>query len=234
MKERMGAMKARNDIIASARPHRSLLFIAGSIIAGVVGYLFSRELYLAGAKMPFAQEAILVFAGAIATIFLTAALLNRQTELELSKEGRVLLFDKKNEVYMGAIEMIADIVEKQRHDPELIDELRILNHKLAVIGSAHVIENFNEVLNRLHRGLRDGNLSDADAREVMMALARLTCAMRRDMLDEVAMGDRGGEQERVSALILRNSRQSEDLDDLEEALLQASARSRGKRKETKE
>ena len=65
---------------------------------------------------------ILVFLGAAATIYLTAVLLNRQTELELRKEGQVLLFQQKHDTYMRVIEKVAEIVERERHDFALIDE----------------------------------------------------------------------------------------------------------------
>ena len=68
------------------------------------------------------QETILVFLGAVATIFLTAMLLNRQTEVELSKEARVHLFDQKNSIYKAAIEKVAEIAAKRDPGPALIDE----------------------------------------------------------------------------------------------------------------
>ena len=96
---------------------------------------------------------ILVFLGAAATIYLTAVLLNRQTELELRKEGQVLLFQQKHDTYMRVIEKVAEIVERERHDFALIDELRVISHKLAVVGSAPVVEAFRRVLDLLVDGL---------------------------------------------------------------------------------
>ncbi len=178
---------------------------------GVAGYFAFRAMYFAGAPMPFAQEMVLVFLGAVATIYLTAALLNRQTELELRKEGRVIVLQQKNEIYMACIEKVAEIVEAERHDPELIDELRVLNHKLSVVGSSEVIGTFEAVLERLTAALRDGLLSGGDAQSVMTAVAEMTSAMRKDILQEVG----AGEEKLTRAIILRNSGRMERLDEIE-------------------
>ncbi|WP_428545856.1 hypothetical protein [Profundibacter sp.] len=66
------------------------------IVAMVAGYFAFRLLYGVGDSFPFSQELLLVFLGAIATILITALLLNQQTELELRKEGQVLLLDQKS------------------------------------------------------------------------------------------------------------------------------------------
>ena len=76
-----------------------------------------------------------------------------------------------------------------------------------------MIKSFQSVLDRLLRGLNDGNLTNADAEEVMHAVAELTIGMRCDMLDEIGSAKNDTAQE----LIHRNSRQMERLDDLDEA-----------------
>ena len=191
------------------QPH-DFIWLVASLLVLVFGYLLFRQIYDASESLPFAQETILVFLGAVATIFLTAVLLNRQTELELSKEGRVLLFDQKNAVYMAAVEKIAEIVEEQRHDPQLIDELRVIGHKLAIVGSAPVIGAFRTVLDLLLGGLRDGELDNKDAEDIMHAVAEVTFAMRQDLLTEIGAGWEQAERE----MIVGNSRRMERLDDL--------------------
>lgn len=199
--------------IDHARKYRVLdafyLLIAFIIIGA--GYTVFRWLYFAGEAIPFAQEMILVFLGAVATIYITAVLLNRQTELELRKEGRVLLFDLKNTIYMAIIEKTSEIVEKERFDAMLIDDLRVLNHKLGVIGSVHVVETFHEVLTMLLQGLEDSGLSQADVNQIMRSVAELTYAMRNDLLGEI-----GAESKLdVRKLILKNSNRMERLDEIE-------------------
>lgn len=191
---------------------RDLLYVALAVSLLVVGYGVFRYLFYAGEGAVFAQEAILVLSGAVTTIFITATLLNRQTELELRKEGSVLLLEQKHTIYMGAIETVADIVEGRRYDDELVDALRVLNHKLAVVGSGEVIAAFHLVLERLLAGLSAGELGEKAAEEVMHAIAEVTVAMRSDMLSEI-----GGEiDEEVRKAILSNSRGMERIDDLED------------------
>ena len=136
---------------------RDVAYLVISIVLVGVGYAAYRGLYFVGENVPFAQEMILVFLGAAVTIYLTAVLLNRQTELELRKEGQVLLFQQKHDTYMRVIEKVAEIVERERHDSALIDELRVISHRLAVVGSAPVVEAFRRVLDLLVDGLEDGS-----------------------------------------------------------------------------
>lgn len=190
---------------------RDMIYIGVAASLLIVGYAAFRFLFYAGDGAVFAQESILVLLGATATIFITALLLNRQTELELRKEGSVLLLTQKNAIYMAAIETVADIVERRRYDDDLIDALRVLNHKLAVVGSGGVIEAFHVVLQKLLAGLSAGVLTEKAAEEVMHAIAEVTVAMRIDMLSEI-----GGEiDETVRRTILSNSRGMERIDDIE-------------------
>ena len=126
------------------------LAFAGAAAALGIGILFVfRSMYLAEDILPFAQEMTLIFLGAVVTIILTAALLNRQTDLELRKEGRVIILQQQCDIYMACIEKVAEIVETARHDAKLIDELRVLSHKLAVVASAGVVSSFEQVLESL-------------------------------------------------------------------------------------
>ncbi|WP_285294806.1 hypothetical protein [Aureimonas altamirensis] len=68
-----------------------LAFAAAAAALGIGIVFVFRSMYLAEDILPFAQEMTLIFLGAVVTIILTAALLNRQTDLELRKEGRVII-----------------------------------------------------------------------------------------------------------------------------------------------
>ncbi len=190
---------------------RDLFYVVTAVAGGVGVYLLFRTMYFSDYAQPFAQETILVLLGAVVTIALTAALLNRQTELELRKEGRVIVLQQRTDIYMSCIEKVAEIVETVRHDAALIDELRVLNHKLAVVASASVVTRFEAVLDGLLAGLSDGALSGQDGEEIMQRVADLTAAMRGDVVEDpdsqlIAT---------VSTAIRRNSRRMEQLDDLE-------------------
>lgn len=176
------------------------------IVAMVAGYFAFRLLYGVSDSFPFSQELLLVFLGAIATILITALLLNQQTELELRKEGQVLLLDQKSTTYMALIEHIGEIVEKGRLDPEGVAELRVLNHKLAMIGSADVIGQFSDVLRRLDDSTVDHAISDAEQAQIMQSVAVLTYHMRRDLLGRIE----GEDDQQVLQKIVANSNDLED------------------------
>ena len=191
-------------------PDLALAAAAAALGIGIV-FLF-RSMYLAEDILPFAQEMTLIFLGAVVTIILTAALLNRQTELR--KEGRVIILQQQCDIYMACIEKVAEIVETARHDARLIDELRVLSHKLAVVASAGVVSSFEQVLESLQSGFADGTLSDGDGERVMNAVADLTIAMRSDVLHAAAFPSQNTER-----AVRLNSRRMEKLDDLERHLL---------------
>ncbi len=77
-----------------------------AIVTFIVGYIFLRQAYFSTSEIPFAQEIILLVLGTIATIAITAALLNKQSEIELEKEQRVKIFDLKSDTYFGLIDFI--------------------------------------------------------------------------------------------------------------------------------
>lgn len=188
---------------------RDLADLVVAVVCGIGIYFMFRTMYMAEEPLPFAQEMTLVFLGGVVTIALTAALLNRQTELELRKEGRVIILQQQCAIYMACIEKVAKIVENIRHDAVLIDDLRVLNHQLAVVASEEVVVRFEAVLDALLSGFADGALSGADGEKVMQSVADLTTAMRSDVLQNTALTSTN-----AASAIRQNSRRMEQLDDL--------------------
>ena len=188
---------------------RDLAYLVVAVVCGIGIYFMFRTMYMAEEPLPFAQEMTLVFLGGAVTIALTAALLNRQTELELRKEGRVIILQQQCAIYMACIEKVAKIVENIRHDAVLIDDLRVLNHQLAVVASEEVVVRFEAVLDALLSGFADGALSGADGEKVMQSVADLTTAMRSDVLQNTALTSTN-----AASAIRRNSTRMEKLDDL--------------------
>lgn len=176
-----------------------LLALLAALLAG--GYLVFRYFYEVAGDFPFSQEMLLVFIGAIATVLITALLLIQQTELELRKEGQVLLLDRKAGIYNALIDHIGEIVEKGRLEPAAIAELRVLNHKLAMLASAEVIAQFSHVLARLDTAGADALVQASERREIMRELAVLTFWMRRDLLGRIDTED----EEAVLAAIKANN-----------------------------
>lgn len=149
------------------------------------GYLVFRYYYDISDTFPFAQEIILVFIGAVITVLITALLINQQTELELKKEGRVLLLDLRAQTYSDIIEHVGRMIRKPRLERDDMAELRMLNHKLSMVAGPEVLSHFNKVLDEIEGGARDGIYSPAEQDAVMRAIAELTFYMRRDLLGRI-------------------------------------------------
>lgn len=178
-----------------------LVMLVMLVLTVVSGYLGFRYFYGISGDFPFSQELLLVFIGAIATVLITALLLNQQTDLELRKEGQVLLLGQKAGVYTSMIEHLGTVVELGRLDPDQVAELRVLNHKLAMVGSADVIARFNDVLARLDAAVNDQQMEPREKDDIMRSVAVLTYHMRRDLLGRIE----GEDADRVLRDILANS-----------------------------
>ncbi len=183
-----------------------VFLLALILLTSFASYLTFRYLYGVAGDFPFSQEIILVFIGAVATVLITALLLNQQTELELRKEGQVLLLDHKSATYTALIEHIGEIVETGRMEDTQLAELRVLNHRLAMIASADVIRHFREVLKRLDDAVADDRILQPEQARIMRAVAVLTYHMRRDLLGRIE----GEDSETVLADIKANSEGLED------------------------
>lgn len=156
----------------------TLLFI----LACLIGFATFRFYYNVSVNFPFTQEFILVLLGVISTVLITAILLIQQSKLDLRKEEKVILLGQKNAIYMGIIETITRITDGRRFDREKISHLKVLNHKLSLIGSVEVVINFNRSLDLLIESFSDEKMSDNQAEEIMHSIAELTFHMRGDLI----------------------------------------------------
>jgi hypothetical protein len=157
-----------------------------SAIVFVGGYFFLRLAYNFTDTMPFTQEILLIVLGTIATILITAMLLNKQTSVELEKEQSVKFIELKTETYQKLIDTIEDIILlNEVHDNELT-KLRFHTHRLAIFASPAVLKEYRNFLNVFNEKIaRDKNVSMEDADLVSDALAKLTIDIRADLVGEL-------------------------------------------------
>jgi len=97
-------------------------------------------------SFPFTQEIVIIILGTVSTIFITALLLNKQTSVEIEKEQNVRHLDLKANTY----EQLLDLLERMSlHDEftnaELV-RLRFITHKLAIIASPGVLNEYQSFL----------------------------------------------------------------------------------------
>ena len=157
-----------------------------SAVVFVGGYFFLRLAYHISDKMPFTQEIILVVLGTLATILITAMLLNKQTTVELEKEQSVKFIELKTETYQNLINTIEEMVIHKDVTPEDLVRLHFLTHRLAIVASPAVLEeyeHFLEVFNKLIE--TDKHVSGQDEHRLSEALARLTVYIRADLVGEL-------------------------------------------------
>lgn len=170
----------------------TLLFLLLSIVLIVLSYLFFRYAYDFSDKLPFSQEIILAFVGAIITILITAVLLNKQTEVELKKEESIKYLDLKSDLYMELLDHLRNIMLKGEANKADIVTLKFLNHKLAIVADPavltqfeHFIRTFTSVVEAPNHHGEDLTITDEDEDQLMRELSKLTVAIRSDLIGQL-------------------------------------------------
>jgi hypothetical protein len=181
-----------------------LTFLSASVFIG--GYFFLRLAYHMSDKMPFTQEIILVVLGTLATVLITALLLNKQTTIELEKEQSVKFIDLKTQTYQQLIDSIEEIASHENVSDDMLNRLRFNSHRLAIFASPAVLDEYENFLSVLHKQIADKHVSAKDADEISQALAKLTIYIRRDLLGELDIQSNQS-QEHIDTQILENAKQ---------------------------
>ena len=153
-----------------------------SILTFLAGYAYLRLAYVDTSDMPFAQEIVLLVLGTIATIAITAALLNKQSEVELEKEQRVKLFDLKSELYFELISFIENVILKSEINGKDMIKLEFLTHKISTIAHSEVLEEYSSFLKVIKSSSLDSKITSLESDEMSQSLAKLCITIRYDLL----------------------------------------------------
>ncbi len=105
-----------------------LMILSGIVFVG--GYFFLRLGYHMTDKTPFTQEILLIVLGTIATILITAMLLNKQTSVELEKEQNVKFIELKTQTYQDLINTIEEIMLLDEVDENQLTKLHFHRERL--------------------------------------------------------------------------------------------------------
>ncbi len=195
----------------------TLIFLTLSILLIVLSYLFFRYLYDFSDGLPFSQEIILAFVGAIITILITAVLLNKQTEVELKKEESIKYLDLKSEIYMDLLDHLKSIMLAGEASDADIITLKFLNHKLALVADPEVLMQFEQFIRTFTRLVEspeddgESEISEEDEDVLMRELAKLTIAIRHDLIGDLDARENISLQ-RIAQQIRINSDILEDYD----------------------
>ncbi|NIK72735.1 hypothetical protein FHS56_000221 [Thermonema lapsum] len=165
----------------------ALGYYALNIFLFAVAYLFLRYGYT-HITNPFLQEFILIILGTLATVSITALLLNKQTELELSKEQQTKYLEMKSEVYKEIIHTLEKYSIQEHLSAQDLKRLEFITHKLSIVASLPVLKAYNSFLKNVAFIFKDQNISSIEADKLSEELAKLTISMRQDLLGNTDKG----------------------------------------------
>lgn len=165
--------------------NNSVLMVLSAIVF-VGGYFFLRLGYHMADKMPFTQEILLIVLGTIATILITAMLLNKQTSVELEKEQSVKFIDLKTQTYQNLIDTLEEMLLHKDITSNELTQLQFHTHRLAIFASPAVLKEYRNFLNVFNETIaNDKHVSMEDSSLISHALAKLTVYIRADLLGEL-------------------------------------------------
>ena len=181
----------------------NIVYFILALLLVVGGFIFLRYEYYVANEFPFTQEFILVILGVIATVLVTALLLNKQTEVELRKEGNVKFLELKKQIYLEFLEHLEEVMRRRKisHDDDV--ELQFITHKLALVASPGVLKQYHDFLEVFSEATEDDAIHEGEEDRINEALAQLTVAIRRDLIGEL---DDQAEysQRQISRQIIKN------------------------------
>ncbi len=188
---------------------RQIILLLLTAVTVVGGYAFLRYAYGVTDSTPFTQEIVLIILGTVATVLITALLLNQQTAVEIEKEQSIKVIELKTRIYEDLINKIEEMSLSDSVYEHDIVRLRFIMHRLAIISAPEVLNEFYNFLDVLGRCVKNGTIQD-NSEEVALALANLTIKIRNDLIGDMDLLENYTE-EQIRQLILRNTDESMDL-----------------------
>ena len=185
-----------------SRTSKNFLYLILSLLTLVSGYVYLRYAYRVTDKTPFTQEIVLIILGTTATVFITSLLLNNQTAVEIEKERRVRFIELKTSTYQQLLDLLEEMSLLKRFSRAEIIRLQFLSHKLAVIASPEVLDEYQRFLEVINRISEDDSF-EGDMNKLHQALASLTLRIRRDIIGAEEHSKYSLRQ--ISEMIRRNS-----------------------------
>ncbi len=174
---------------------QSLVYLALTALTVIGGYFFLRYAYHISDSIPFAQEIILIVLGTVATILITALLLNKQTEVELQKEQQIRFLELKSDVYMDLLNHIENVLLERSASRADGVRLQFLGHRLALVASPAILVEFERFLTSYNKALADQSVSASDNDIINRSLAELSIQIRQDLI---------GDQDEFNGVVARD------------------------------
>ncbi len=193
---------------------RQLAYLLLTLSTLAFGYFFLRLAYGLSAQWPFTQEIVVTALGTIATVVITALLLNQQTRVELQKEQSIKFIELKKEVYSAFIDFIEAILLKRTVNAEDRLKMQFFSHRLAIVASPEVLAQYNRFQKAFYQASHDTRLDANDSDAITQELAELSVLIRLDLIGELD-ADQQVSQSQISAQILTNHATDERYSDQE-------------------
>ena len=184
---------------------RQILYLLLSLVTLVAGYAFLRYAYKVTDSTPFTQEIVLIILGTVATIFITALLLNKQTSVEIEKEQSIKFLDLKAHTYENLFDILEEMSLVDNFNNSSLINLQFITHRLAIIASPDVLKEYKTFLDVIKKASEDNSFND-DSELLHRALGSLTIKIRQDLTDPLSSYNYTTTQ--VSKIIESNSDQS--------------------------
>jgi len=182
---------------------KQIVYLLLTFLTLIAGYFYLRYAYKVTDSTPFTQEIVLVILGTIATVFITALLLNKQTAVEIEKEQNIKFLDLKAATYEKLLDLMEEMASENRLKESDITRLQFITHRLAIFASPNVLNEYNNFLKVVSRISKDGTLSN-DAEALSEALGKLTIQIRFDLLGENE-NQKSYSIEQIKRMIKKNS-----------------------------
>lgn len=189
--------------------NKQILLLTLAALTFISGYAYLRYAYRVTDTLPFVQEIVLVILGTVATILITALLLNQQTAVEIEKEQSIKFLDLKAKTYEQLIGLIEEMSMASHVTQKDITRLQFVTHRLAIFASPPVLNEYQTFLGVISQIAKDGSFS-GDSEELAKALGQLTVKIRADLLGEKDSQENYAPND-ISQLITQNADDSADI-----------------------
>ena len=189
--------------------NKQILLLTLAVLTFISGYAYLRYAYRVTDTFPFAQQIVLVILGTVATILITALLLNQQTAVEIEKEQSIKFLDLKAKTYEQLIGLIEEMSMASHVTQKDITRLQFVTHRLAIFASPPVLNEYQTFLGVIIQAAKYGRVS-GDSEELAKELGQLTVKIRADLLGEKDSQENYAPND-ISQLITQNADDSADI-----------------------
>jgi hypothetical protein len=180
-----------------------ITYLVASLITLIAGYAYLRYAYKVTDSTPFTQEIVLIILGTVATIFITALLLNKQTAVEIEKEQSIKFLELKAHTYEKLLDLIENMSLVDKISTSEFTHLQFITHRLAIVASADVLNEYQNFLNIVSKISADRSFTN-DTEELSKALGALTVQIRHDLIGDGSTTSNYSKKD-IKEMITKNS-----------------------------